>query len=192
MQDIIINSTKIRVDSNGRFSLTDLWKAGGSNPSFRPVNFEKTEKARELKELLKVRYLTVDPIVKTQGKYNGGTWAVKELVYAYGMYVSSEFMLKVIDVFNAAANGDGVKAVAIAQNNEELKAMIDERDFLMLSDPNQQVRDRIEILTSQISKEVKPMAQGLNMLRGKGKNKALTVINEMNQAIQLDMFAGKL
>ena len=192
MKDITINETKIRVDLHGRLFLTDLWKASGSNPSYRPVNSEKTEKARELKEILKGRYLTVEPIIKKQGKYNGGTWAVKELVYAYGIYVSSEFMLKVIDVFDAAAHGDGVKAVAIAQGNQELKSMIDERDILMLSEPTQQVRDRIELLTSHISNEVKPMAQGLNMLRGKGKRKALTVINDMNLSIQLDMFSGKL
>lgn len=192
MKEIAINETKIRIDDNGRLSLTDLWKASGSNPSLRPVNFEKTEKAKELTELLKVRYLTVKPIIKTQGKYTGGTWAVKELVYAYAMYVSAEFMLKVIDVFDAAAHGDGVKAVAIAQNNMELKALIDERDILMLSDATQETRDRIELLTSKISLEVKPMAQGMRMLRGKGKAKALTVIEEMNLSIQLDMFAGKL
>lgn len=192
MSAITINETIIRVDSFGRLSLTDLWKASGSRESKRPYNFQNTESFDSLNEILKGRYPQFEPLTKTRGKYSGGTWAVKELVYAYGMYVSAEFMLKVIDVFDAAAHGDGVKAVAIAQGNEELKAMIDERDILMLSDPNQQVRDRIEILTSQISKEVKPMAQGLNMLRGKGKNKALTVINEMNQAIQLDMFAGKL
>ncbi len=179
-------------DSHSNFIRKAERVLGKDIVNFHDMYLSKQGMARELNEILKVRYLTIEPMIKTRGKYQGGTWAVKELVYAYGMYVSADFMLKVIDVFDAAAHGDGVKAVAIAQNNSELKAMIDERDMLMLADASQETRDRIELLTSKISREVKPMAQGLGMLRGRGRSKAITVINGMNQSIQLDIFEGKL
>lgn len=192
MDSLVLNGTEIRVDEHGRYCLTDLWKAGGSIETKKPSKFEKTERHSELVEILKGRNLPFNPYEKTRGRYNGGTWTTKEMIIAYAIYVSADMHMKVIDVFISAAYGNGDKAVAIAQGNEELKALVDKRDNLIYTASTQSERDEIERLTSEISKHVRPSAQNLQMMRGKGKKYAEYELSRINASLQLDMFSGSL
>lgn len=192
MNNLILNGTEIRVDEFGRYCLTDLWKAGGSIETKKPSKFEKTERHSELVEILKGRNLPFNPYEKTRGRYNGGTWTIKEMIIAYAIYVSADMHMKVIDVFISAVDGHGDKAVAIAQGNEELKSLLEQRDRLILTATSQSERNEIERLTNEISKHTKPSAQKLAMMRGKGKKFAESELDRINGIIQLDIFNGSL
>ena len=57
MESLILNGKLIRVDEHGRYSLTDLWKAGGSLETKKPSKFERTDRHSELVDILKGRNL---------------------------------------------------------------------------------------------------------------------------------------
>lgn len=192
MDNLVLNGTEIRSDEFGRYCLTDIYRASNLPAHKRPVKFEATQTFKGVQDVLKVRTGTFNPYEKTRGRYNGGTWACKEMLIAYAMWVSPEFMVKVIDVFFAASSGHGDKAVAIAQGNEELKALLEMRDNLIYTASTQSERDEIERLTSEISKHARPSAQNLQMMRGKGKKYAEYELSRINASLQLDMFSGSL
>lgn len=192
MDSLVLNGTEIRVDEHGRYCLTDLWKAGGSVPKDKPSQFTKQDSCKNLVNYLNERNRSFKSLLTTRGKYTGGTWALKHVVYAYAMWISPKFQVKVIDVFDSASSGNGDKAVAIAQGNEELKALVDKRDNLIYTALTQSERDEIERLTSEISKHVRPSAQNLQMMRGKGKKYAEYELSRINASLQLDMFSGSL
>lgn len=192
MENLVLNSVEVKIDDHGRYCLTDLWKAGGSIITKHPSKFEKTERHDQLLDLLKCRYPHFEPFAKTRGRYNGGTWCCKELVYAYAIYVSAEFHLKVIDVFDSAVNGRGDSAVAIAKGDIQLGDLIDKRDSLIIIARTQKERDEVERLTSLIHKKVSPAARALSMVRGKGKEYAECELSRINSLVQLDIFNGEV
>lgn len=192
MNSLVLNGKEIRVDELGRYCLTDLWKASGLGDEKKPGQFVRYDGCKRLVEKLKVLNHTFEPMVTTRGKYTGGTWAVKHLVYKYAMWVDVDFEIKVIDVFDSATSGHGDRAVAIAQNNEDLKSLIEQRDQLILNATTQSERNEIERLTNEISKHTKPSAQKLAMMRGKGKKFAESELDRINGIIQLDIFNGSL
>lgn len=101
---IVIEGTKIGMDSEGRFSLTDLWKASGSENKSRPNYWQNLQATQEGIEYLKSRDPGFIPIATKSGK-NGGTYACKELVYDYAAWLSPEFKFKVYKVFDEHVKG---------------------------------------------------------------------------------------
>jgi len=104
----IIGGVIISQDELGRFRLNDFHKAAGGNPKDRPgewLRIDKTKKLIEIErqKLLKIKtgeispVSMVDPISSIEGR-NGGTYAVKKLVYAYATWISEEFFSHVLDV----------------------------------------------------------------------------------------------
>lgn len=68
-------------DTFGRFCLNDLHKASGGAKKDQPANFTSKQVAQDLVEELYSLDSRITPIV-TQRGINGGTYVVKELVYA--------------------------------------------------------------------------------------------------------------
>ncbi|WP_323842968.1 KilA-N domain-containing protein [Moraxella sp. Pampa] len=101
MSNLIVANTSIS-QHNGFFSLTDLHKSSGGADKHKPSNFMRNDETKELiAELEKentVAYHTV------QGK-QGGTYACRELVYRYAMWISPKFSLMVIRAFDAMNTG---------------------------------------------------------------------------------------
>lgn len=83
---------------NGLFSLNDLHKASGGNPSQRPGNFLQIDQTKALVAEIETAGI---PAVSTKEGRNGGTYACRELVIAYAAWISAAFHLKVIRVFLA-------------------------------------------------------------------------------------------
>lgn len=107
----IIDSTNIKTDSEGRYCLNDFHKAAlaggfGGKSLYRDCNafFDKRYgQGAELAEQLNIEAQTrgnhaFKSVVQSRGRY-GGTYVCKELVYAYAMWISPKFHLKVIDFF---------------------------------------------------------------------------------------------
>ncbi len=77
---LVINDTNITTDQDGRYSLNDLHKSSGGLLKDKPAKFMRTDSFANVVEILKGQNRTFNPVVKKQGRYNGGTWVCgKEL-----------------------------------------------------------------------------------------------------------------
>ena len=90
----------IRQDEQGRYCLNDLHVSSGNESKHKPANFLRNQQAIDLIELLKSEKL--EPVNVINGI---GTLAVKEVVYAYAMWISPVFTLKVIRAYDALVTG---------------------------------------------------------------------------------------
>lgn len=107
---LIVCSKTIRQDRDGRYRLNDLHKAAGAEKRNSPSYWLENQQTKNLVELLET---TVNPVVSLEGR-NGGTYACKELVYAYAMWISPEFHLNVIQAYDALVLGKIDEAKRIA------------------------------------------------------------------------------
>lgn len=104
MQNLIINNLEIGTDDSGRYSLNDLHKAAGSQVKDLPNKFMRSESFKSVVDVLNAQNRAFEPVIRKQGRYNGGTWVCKELVYKYAMWVNAEFEVKVIQTFDTIVN----------------------------------------------------------------------------------------
>lgn len=115
---IALAGITIRQDEYGRFCLNDLHQAaiteGFHRERVKPFNFLRLDTTKALVETLEeeaqqdfliaqIRAIRIAPISKEPGRY-GGTYVVRELVYAYAMWVSPKFHLEVIRTYDAVVN----------------------------------------------------------------------------------------
>ncbi|EFH9651257.1 KilA-N domain-containing protein [Escherichia coli] len=113
---MVIDGIEVRRDAYGRYSLNDLHRAavasGANSRTKEPGKFLSSQQITELvQELIDTQNLGVGsfnettqnlgskPVSKIEGR-NGGTYVCKELVYAYAMWISPSFHLKVIRTFD--------------------------------------------------------------------------------------------
>lgn len=107
MQNLIVSDISINFN-NGLYSLNDLHKASGSDMNNQPSNFLKLDStkalAREISFEINQSYDSMTGVVEvSRGGTSPGTFVCKELVYAYAMWISPAFNLKVIRAFDAMA-----------------------------------------------------------------------------------------
>lgn len=103
---ITISAVSIRQDNQSRFSLNDLHKASivdGQNARTKePGKFLASPQTIELVAEYETQNLGIKAIEKIIGRGKAqGTYAVKELVYAYAMWISPKFALQVIRAYDA-------------------------------------------------------------------------------------------
>ena len=116
MPNLIISGIQVRQDAEGRYSLNDLHRAavaqGANKRTTEPAKFLSSPQTVELiSEIETTRNLgslrtanSANPqslAVTTSEGRNGGTFVCKELVYAYAMWISPSFHLKVIRAYDA-------------------------------------------------------------------------------------------
>lgn len=99
MSQLSIDSTTIKTDSAGLFCLNDLHKAAGGDPKHQPAKFFANQSTRALVQELR-NSPNLETFLETHTGRNGGTYVCKELVYAYAMWISPAFHLKVIRTFD--------------------------------------------------------------------------------------------
>lgn len=99
---LTIANTGIHQDAEGRFSLNDLHAASGGNPTHRPGEFLRLQQTQDLIAEIETAGI---PAVRSKEGRGGGTFAGKELVYAYAMWISPKFHLQVIRTFDEVATG---------------------------------------------------------------------------------------
>lgn len=115
MTQLILDSTTIKTDSEGRYCLNDLHKASGGEAIHAPAQFFRLDTTEALvNRLSKYAHLHIKPVESSRGRY-GGTYVVKQLVYAYAMWISPDFHLKVIEFFDRGMT----QGVAVADHAAE-------------------------------------------------------------------------
>jgi len=98
-------NTDIRIH-DGLYSLNDLHRAAGGEQRHKPGNWLRIDQTRELiEEIEQCSDLSTAPIKTVNGGKAPGTYACKELVYAYAMWISARFHLAVIRAFDALVTG---------------------------------------------------------------------------------------
>jgi hypothetical protein len=99
---ITIAGIKVRQDEHGRFCLNDLHKASGGHQKDRPKYWLENQKTAGLMASLEKGGITPFSVKAGRG---GGTFVCKEMVYAYAMWISSDFHVSVIQTYDALVNG---------------------------------------------------------------------------------------
>lgn len=100
---LAISGTSIRQDSIGRFCLNDLHKAAGAENKHRPSYWLELQGTKDLIEFLETENPIAD-ITAIFAKQGLGTFAVKELVYSYAMWISAKFHIAVIRAYDSQVN----------------------------------------------------------------------------------------
>jgi len=90
----------IHQDQEGRFCLNDLHKAAGNNPAKKPSEWLRNQKTQEFIEYLSGNMSIEKSVVTLKGGKTPGVYVVKELVYAYAMWLSPKFHLEVIRAYD--------------------------------------------------------------------------------------------
>ena len=118
MKDLIVNEMTITTDIEGRYSLNDLHRAAGGEKKHQPAFFMQNNNFKNFLELLTHGKPRFEPMVRKQGRYGGGTWVCKELVYKYAMWINPHFELKVIQTFDKLMIDSYEKPASMAALNE--------------------------------------------------------------------------
>lgn len=109
MNAIAISNVAIRQFDN-LYSLNDLHKASGGEARHKPANWLQLQQTVELvDEVSKDGNPSLEEnqqvIQVVHGGNKRGTYACKELVYAYATWISAKFFLQVIRTFDAVISG---------------------------------------------------------------------------------------
>lgn len=112
MNALVIVNTQIRQDVAGRYCLNDLHQASGSAKRHQPSDWLRLKQTQELvAEVEKfpegLREFPEAPVTQVNDGFGNGTYAIKELVYAYAMWISAAFHLHVIRAYDALVTGQG-------------------------------------------------------------------------------------
>lgn len=103
---LTIADISIRQDSEGRYNLNDLHKAAGGEAKHRPNYFLKNQQTIELIEEMEIAEISA-----IQSKQGLGTFVVEDLVYAYAMWISAAFTLKIIRAYRATQELQQVRSL---------------------------------------------------------------------------------
>ena len=100
---LVIANTPIRQDEKGHFCLNDLHRAAGAESKHQPSNFMRMDGTKDLIAEINQSSQVMSVYINVGGN-NPGTFASRELVYAYAMWISAKFHLQVIRAYDSMAS----------------------------------------------------------------------------------------
>lgn len=101
-QLMTIDGISVRRDLDGRYCLNDLHMAAGGEDRHKPSNFLRMDSVHEFcAEIDRCSDSSIASVVTIRGGSNQGTYVCREMVYAFAMWISPAFNLKVIRTFDA-------------------------------------------------------------------------------------------
>lgn len=148
LSNIIIDGITIRQDGEGRYSLNDLHRAAGGEKRHQPANWLRSEQTQALiaeleKPVPQIRGTEqnqsliesllipgipgveqIQPLAVYQGGSFQGTYASKDLIYDYAMWISPAFKVKVIRIFDAVMRAILTEQRYSTLDRPDLKKMI--------------------------------------------------------------------
>ena len=175
MTSLTVLDTKITIlgqDVNmvdGLYSLNDMHRIGGGEKRHQPYNFIRNKEVGELIDELhrEIGYSSNTRSEKIIRKVNGGerrgTYACRELVYRYAMWVDPKFALVVIRTFEAVVN----KQLA----NEQLNNLCYDLSLVTqslthagryLSVGGKQIKPALEKQINLLMTEIQPLLTGFD------------------------------
>lgn len=169
MNALIIGTNAIRQDSEGRYCLNDLHRASGGENRLRPSLWTENQQTQYLIAEIEAE-AGIPALVSIHGGLASGTFACKELVYAYAMWISPAFNLRVIRAFDSLQSGahnvpsDFAAALRLAADQQEEI----QRQRLALADAQpkvefaEAVRSTVDAIT--VSDMAKVLGTGQNRL----------------------------
>ncbi len=101
MNELVIANTIIHKDAEGRYCLNDLHRAAGAASKHQPSNWLRLDQTKSLCAEIDRSSEMRNAVEVLQGGPAQGTYVAKELVYAYAMWISPAFHLKVIRAYDA-------------------------------------------------------------------------------------------
>ena len=144
---IEIDGAVIRQDQYGRYCLNDLHKASGRERKNQPQYFLENKQTQDLVQALTDTGIPVSPINVIRGGLEQGTYVVKQIVYAYAMWISAAFNLKVINTFDAVVTQKHVPDLNNPAQLRELLLGYAEQNIQLASE-NQTLTKAIENITA--------------------------------------------
>lgn len=131
MTQLTILNMNIRQDAEGRYCLNDCHRASGAEKKDGPSYWAATKEAQKLIVSLEAELadkvptgISVCPLCVINDGTNNGTYAVKELIYAYAMWISPAFHLQVIRAFDAMVSGRGLKTAEPLSREQQLASAV--------------------------------------------------------------------
>lgn len=107
MNELNIADTVIRQTSNNLYCLNDLHKASGGHNADRPQFWLRTKQAIQYIELLESESQSKNSCFDIiRGGEWKGSYACKELVYSYAMWISVKFHHEVIKTYDRVVSGN--------------------------------------------------------------------------------------
>ncbi|WP_192483193.1 MULTISPECIES: KilA-N domain-containing protein [Cysteiniphilum] len=124
-----VSALTISTTEDGLFSLNDLHKMSGGEDKNSPRHFLRNKIIKELCAAIERQNGGIPPFRKTSG-VKGGTFACKELVYAYAMWISPLFHLAVIKAFDEhqQLKSANVFAMVKSESKRELEQFKTEKE----------------------------------------------------------------
>lgn len=144
---IEIDGAVIRQDQHGRYCLNDLHKASGSERKNQPQYFLENKQTQDLVQALTDTGIPVSPINVIRGGLEQGTYVVKQVVYAYAMWISAAFNLKVINTFDAVVTQKHIPDLNNPSQLRELLLNYTEQN-IQLTAENKTLSNAIENITA--------------------------------------------
>lgn len=129
MNTLSICNTSIRQFGN-LYSLNDLHKAAGGEAKHQPALFVRLDQTQAL--ITEINHSTdmQSALKSVNGGKNRGTFACKELVYAYAMWISAKFMLQVIRAYDAMVTPVSQTSqiqYATPEQKQHIKSLVNKR-----------------------------------------------------------------
>ncbi|MBR0560075.1 KilA-N domain-containing protein [Neokomagataea anthophila] len=140
MTQLTILDVNIRQDAQGRYCLNDCHRSSGSEASKAPGQWMANKQTKAL--IAEIDTVEIPTVSETAGKSvvtvegrGGGTYACKELIYAYAMWISPAFHLRVIRAFDAMMMGKGLKIVEPLSREQKInEAFLISQDIIREKD----------------------------------------------------------
>lgn len=174
----------IKQDEQGRYCLNDLHRAAGGEKRHAPNEWIRLQQTQELiREMWSPEKPEISGIQSKQGL---GTFVAKQLVYAYAMWISPAFHLKVINTFDAVATNQLTNPAQMSRMQLLQLAMQAEQERLQLEykvdelTPRAAVADRLTGADGLLS--IRDAAKSLKM-----KERAFVVWLLENKWLYRDM-----
>lgn len=137
-KQLIVCDVAVKQDAEGRYCLNDLQQAATVGMNERSVELYEFTRRPETQALIaEIENTGISRIkaLETKRGRNGGTYVVKQLAYAYAMWISPKFHLKVIRAYDQLAT----EGVAVHETSAEdvlanplkyLRSIIDQAEQL--------------------------------------------------------------